>query len=96
MRITLAKFGSTLMSRDAGREAFLALQPRLQSISAAEPIEVDFAGVQVFSPSWGDEVLGGLAALFKDCIVLYNTENLSVKESLSLLEKIHGHTFKQA
>ena len=84
------------MSRDAGREAFLSLQPALQSVSASEPVEVDFARVQVFSPSWGDEVLGGLATLFKDRVVLHHTENLSVKESLSLLEKIHGHKFKHA
>ena len=96
MRISLSKFGSTLMSRDAGREAFAVLQPTLEQIQPDEKVEVDFAGVNVFSPSWGDEVLGGLLQRFGDRIVLHNTSNLSVKESLELLEKIHKHTFRQA
>jgi len=96
MRISLSKFGSTLLSRDAGREAFAALQPTLENITPEEKIEVDFEGVKVFSPSWGDEMLGGLAKRFKDQVILLNTQNLSVKESLELLESIHGHKFKQA
>jgi len=96
MRISLSKFGSTLMSRDAGREAFSVLQPTLEQVSSTEPIEVDFGGINVFSPSWGDEVLGGLLKRFDDRVILYNTQNLSVKESLELLEKIHGHKFRQA
>lgn len=96
MRISLAKFGSTLMARDAGREAFNALQSTLEQIKSDEAVEIDFVGVNVFSPSWGDEVLGGLLRRFDDRIILYNTSNLSVKESLELLEKIHGHKFRQA
>lgn len=83
------------MSRDAGREAFAVLQPTLERVPSDELIEIDFAGVNVFSPSWGDEVIGGLLQRFGDRIVLHNTSNLSVKESLELLEKIHHHTFKQ-
>jgi len=96
MRIALKKFGTTLTSRELGREAFLAFQPTLESVSADEIIEVDFTGVQVFSPSWGDEMLEGLEEKFPGRVVLYNTDNLSVKESLELLEKEHGRKFRLA
>jgi hypothetical protein len=94
MQIFLNKFGSILMSRDAGREAIISLQNSLDAVSKDETVEVDFTGVNVFSPSWGDEVLGGLSKRFGDRVVLRNTTNLSVKESLELLEKIHGHKFR--
>ena len=96
MRIQLSKFGSMLMSRDSGREAFAAIQPTLQQLGDAEVIDVDFVGVLVFSPSWGDEFISPLIERFKDRVTLHNTKNLSVQESLKLLEQIHGRTFSVA
>ncbi len=57
MIIAIRKFGSLLISRPAGREAWMAIQPLLKDIPKSEEIILDFEGVSVLSPSWGDEFL---------------------------------------
>lgn len=52
MRIKLKKFGTTLISRQNGREAFAAFQPQLSTLGENEDLELDFEGVITFSPSW--------------------------------------------
>lgn len=93
MRIELKKFGTTLISRQAGREAFFALQPTIRDIGANEKVEVDFGGVLTFSPSWGDEFLTPLLNNFGNRLVLLPTDNLSVKATVELLEKTSGKNF---
>jgi hypothetical protein len=93
MIITLSKFGTTLTSRQTGREAFAAFQPVLKEIKPDENVEVDFSGVITFAPSWGDEFLRPLFEQYKDKLILRNTENLSVQATLDILEKIGGIKF---
>lgn len=88
MKIYLKKFGTILMSRPAGREAFLAFSPVLNEIKEDESVMVDFEGVDAFSPSWGAEFLCPLAKKFKDRVAFLNTENPSVKATLELLKEI--------
>jgi len=57
MRIELKKFGTTLISRQAGKEALAAFQSSLAELKPDENLEVDFGGAITFSPSWGDEFL---------------------------------------
>ncbi|MDP3729425.1 MAG: DUF4325 domain-containing protein [bacterium] len=87
MIIELKKFGTTLISRQAGREAFAALQTLLLKLVENEGIEVDFNGVLTFSPSWGDEFLTPLLNLYGKRLLLKNTGNSSVKATLEILEK---------
>lgn len=93
MNIFLEKFGTTLISRQAGREAFSAFKPTLNSMPPNEKIEVDFKGVVTFSPSWGDEFLRPLVETYKDKVILKNTENLSVVATLEILEKVGNMKF---
>lgn len=93
-KIYLQKFGTTLVSRQTGREAFAALQPQLDRLAENETLELDFEGVITFSPSWGDEFLSPLAKKYRDRLVLLNTQNLSVKATLELLEKINEIPFR--
>lgn len=87
MRIELKKFGEILVSRPAGREAFLALSAyHLKGLPESEPIEVDFAGVKVLAPSWADEVLTNLADR-KSALTFTNTENSSVQATLKTLRE---------
>ncbi len=87
MRIELKKFGEILISRPAGREAFLVMQAYLlRDLKKDEIIEIDFDGVKVLAPSWADEVITKLKEQFKN-IKLENTENASVRMSLEALEK---------
>ncbi|EKE15606.1 MAG: hypothetical protein ACD_11C00117G0002 [uncultured bacterium] len=93
MIIQLKKFGTTLVSRQAGKEAYAAFQGALQEIKNQELVEVDFEGVIVFTPSWGDEFITPLQEKFSDRLILKNTENSSVQATLNLLEDISHKKF---
>jgi hypothetical protein len=93
MIIELKKFGTILMSRQTGKEAFLAFQPALKDVKGDEAIEVDFDGVLTFSPSWGDEFLTPLLNKYGERLVLKNTGNPSVKATLEILEESTGKNF---
>ena len=94
MKIELKKFGTTLISRQNGREAFAAFQTQIASLGENENLELDFEGVITFAPSWGDEFLSPLIKQYGSRMTLINTSNLSVKATLELLEKINGMSFK--
>lgn len=85
MRIELKKFGENLISRPAGREAFLAMSAYLtKDLSSDETIEIDFNGVKVLTPSWADEVLTKIVKKFKN-IKLLNATNATVAATLKTL-----------
>jgi len=86
MIINIKKFGTVLVSRPAGKEAYLAYKPTLREIGKEEVLEVDFEDVEVLTPSWADEFLAPLYNEFKNRVVLVNTKNPSVKESLRILK----------
>ncbi|PIZ75336.1 DUF4325 domain-containing protein [Candidatus Peregrinibacteria bacterium CG_4_10_14_0_2_um_filter_38_24] len=85
MKIYLKKFGTTLISRPAGKEAFLALQPSINETPTDRKIEIDFEGVSVLTPSWADEFITPLSNQHN--VTLLNTENPSVKATLETLKK---------
>jgi len=93
MIIYIKKFGTTLTSRDSGREAFSALKSTLKELKTDESLILDFSGVNTFTPSWGDEFISNLHNLYKDNLVLKNTENKSVKMTLELLSEINKVKF---
>mgnify|MGYP001559319462 CR=1 FL=1 len=95
MRIELKKFGTTLISRQAGKEALAAFQSVLAQAKPGENLEVYFDGVITFSPSWGDEFLTPLLNQFGDRLVLSPSNNPSVKITIELLEKTQNKKFKQ-
>ena len=94
MKIELKKFGTTLISRQAGKEALASFQSTLQEIGASENLEIDFDGVITFSPSWGDEFLVPLLNQLGDRLILLPTDNPSVKATMELLERISGKKFR--
>ena len=86
MRISLKQYGEILTSRPAGREAALAMKARLRPC-AGEQIELDFDGVLSVGPSWLDEVLGALRAVYgRERVICLPTKNLSVIESLRVID----------
>ena len=90
MRIELKKFGEILVSRPAGREAYLAMSAYLiKGLPEDEAIEIDFSGVKVLAPSWADEVITKIAGDFKN-IKLFNTANPTVKATLKTLTEYSG------
>lgn len=94
MKIDLKKFGTTLTSRQLGKEAYLAFKPNFNNVTKGEQVEVDFSGVDTFSPSWGDEFLTPLLDQFGNNLVLTNTKNNpSVKVTMELLLSLEGKKF---
>lgn len=87
MIIKLNKFGTTLVSRPSGKEAWLAFQPTLKNIAQGEDVIVDFEDVVVLTPSWADEFITPLKNQFKKRVKLLNVNNPSVTASLAILEK---------
>lgn len=85
MIIQLKKFGTTLISRPAGKEAWLAFQPVLNENPKNTAIVVDFEGVIVLTPSWADEFLTPLQKRYGSAVTLSNTDNPSVGATLSIL-----------
>ncbi|MBA3047506.1 STAS-like domain-containing protein [Patescibacteria group bacterium] len=87
MQIKLVKFGEVLISRPAGREAFLAMSAYLtKGLKKDEKITIDFKGVKVLAPSWADEVITKLAKEFKS-IKLINAKNETVQQTLKTLRE---------
>lgn len=92
MKIELAKFGEILISRPAGREAFLVIKSYMQPSTASESIDLDFTGVKVMGPSWLDEVFTELRREYGDRVRCLPSDNPSVTESLKTLLEHPSHT----
>ena len=83
MVIPISNFGDILMSRPAGREAFLMSKAYVfKGIQENEDIILDFEGIKVLAPSWADEFISGIKSEYLNNIHYINTENPSVKASL--------------
>jgi len=83
MIIPIRNFGDILMSRPAGREAFLMAKAYVfRETKPNEEIILDFSDVKVLAPSWADEFITGIKAGYPNTIQFKNTENPSVKASL--------------
>ncbi len=80
--IQLKKFGTVLISRPAGLEAFNAVRPQLNPDS---PIQIDFDQVLTVTPSWLDEFLTQLTNYNGGKVDLLPTKNASVLAALPIL-----------
>ncbi|MBU0706313.1 STAS-like domain-containing protein [Patescibacteria group bacterium] len=95
MHIQLKQFGSSLSSRQAGKDAYGGFQTMLTKMKPNEPIEIDFEGVSSLSPSWADEFLTPLANEYDNKVILFNTKNLSVDATITFLEEINKLKFNR-
>lgn len=86
MEIDVSKFGEILVSRPAGREAFLMAQAYLFSdLKKDEKILLNFSNVKVLTPSWADEFITGIHKTYGSAIDYLNTQNESVCASLKAI-----------
>lgn len=84
-------FGEKLDSRPAGREAWLAIQPRLREMDAAETITLDFTNVLLLTPSFADEFVTLFVSEYPSRVFLSHTqENITVRKTLEFLSKTWG------
>lgn len=87
MKINLVKFGTMLISRPSGREAYLAAKAYLLQ-DQPKTIEVDFDGVKVLTPSWIDEFFTELKKDYPNSKINFlKSNNPSVSASLKILSK---------
>lgn len=93
MDIQFKKFGTTLVSRQAGSEAYNAFKPSLKAIKTNEDVTISFDEVVTFSPSWGDEFLTPIIRQFGGRVKFKKTTNPSVVTTLKILEKVHNIKF---
>ena len=83
MNVQIKKFGDVLMSRPAGKDAYLLAESHLfSSLDSDEEISLDFADVKVLTPSWTDEFISGIKSAYKNLLSFINTSNPSVAASL--------------
>lgn len=75
-----------LVSRPAGREAYLAAQAYTIS-GSFDSIEIDFTGVKVMTPSWLDEFLTPLQKKYGEKVRLGLSSNPSVLNSLATISQ---------
>lgn len=90
MRIEIKKFGDILTSRPAGKEAYLSARAYILPKDSSEEIILDFEGVKVLSPSWGDEFISKVMEDYPDKASFDHTENPSVRATLAILKKTSG------
>ena len=86
MTLTIGKFGEVLMSRPAGKDAFLLAKAYiLNNMQKDDEIILDFNDVKVLTPSWADEFISGIKSTYPNKLSVVNTSNESVKASLDIL-----------
>ena len=86
MVIKIGNFGDMLMSRPAGREAFMMGKAYIfKEIKEDEEIVLDFGEVKVLAPSWADEFISGIKLEYSNALQFINTDNPSVKASLKTI-----------
>lgn len=82
----MKNFGEKLDSRPAGREAWLAIQPRLREAVAEEEITLDFSHVLLLTPSFADEFVTNLVREYPSHVILAHTrDNITVQKTLEFL-----------
>ena len=97
MNIQIIKFGDVLMSRPAGKDAYLLAESHIfQGLNSTEEIQLDFSQVKVLTPSWADEFISGIKKAHNNTMTFINTDNPSVKASLkTVLEPIDVSKYKR-
>ena len=86
MVISIHNFGDVLLSRPAGREAFLMAKAYVfKEIKNNDDIILDFDKIKVLTPSWADEFISGIKSEYTNTVQYLNTENPSVKASLKTI-----------
>ena len=86
MIVDISNFGDILMSRPAGREAFLMAKAYVfKGLKENDDIILDFSGIKVLAPSWADEFISGIKLEYSNKVQYLNTENPSVKASLKVI-----------
>lgn len=85
MIVKMSKFGEMLISRPAGREAYLSAKAYILPKNTQQ-IELDFTGIKVLTPSWIDEFVTLLKIDYPKIQIKYGkSNNPTVASSLKMI-----------
>ena len=87
MVLQMVKFGKILNSRPAGHEAVLRAKQIVNGSNDPEGIVLDFSEVEVLTPSFAEEFVKGLKAIYQDKKITFKgiTDDTVTKDSLAAL-----------
>jgi hypothetical protein len=87
MVLEMVKFGNILNSRPAGHEAVLRAKQIVNGSNDTNGIILDFSAVEVLTPSFAEEFINGLKAIYQNTKITYKgiTDNTVTKDSLTAL-----------
>ncbi len=85
----MRKFGTLLNSRPAGKEVALRMFQIINGAVEDKEIVLDFAGVEILTPSFADELIHQLKERYKEkkIVKTINAETSTVKDVLGFIEK---------
>lgn len=84
MTIQMQKFGTLLNGRPASREAALRVQQLVNGSAATEDVVLDFAGVEILTPSYADEFLRAVKEKYgSNKVKVENAETGTVRDTLT-------------
>ena len=88
MTFDVSKFGDVLVSRPAGKDAFLMAKAYIfNNLNATDKLQLDFSNVKVLTPSWADEFITGIKSSYNNELQFINTQNESVAASLKTVSE---------
>ena len=86
MTIQMLKFNAVLNGRPSAKETVLRIQQIVNGSAEKEDVVLDFAGVEVLTPSFADELLTGLREKYgSEKIKIINTSQ-AVSETFKAIE----------
>jgi len=85
MTIKMIKFGILLNSRPAGKEVALRMFQMINGFIDEKEIILDFAGVEILTPSFADELIHSLKDKYGEerKIKIENAETPTVKDTIA-------------
>ena len=88
MTIQMLKFNTVLNGRPAAREAALRIQQIVNGSTEREDMVLDFAGVEVLTPSYADELLRTLKEKYgSEKVKIVNASN-AVEETFQAVASV--------
>lgn len=86
MTVQMSKFNTVLNGRPVAREAALRIQQIVNGSAQKEDVVLDFAGVEVLSPSYADELMTVLRAKYGNEKVKIVNASQAVSETFEAVE----------
>jgi len=92
-KVFLKTYGSFLVGRTEGAEAFTALKKNMRSMPDDDVLFFDFSDIAIFAPAWCDEFFGEATIKYPGRIVIDASINEGLKKPLEHIAEVRGIPF---